>query len=274
MSSDTLAGLALKNVQQAIATRRARGESVLSIFTMAGYPDRKATGPVLLALQEAGVDFVELGIPFSDPMADGPIIQAAAQQALEGGFRLQDLFATLAELKTVLHIPVFLMAYFNNLFAIGVEAFLERSAEVGVAGLIVPDWPVEEQEAFRSRAQALGLGLVQLVAPNTPPERIARLDALSQPFLYCVSYTGTTGQFGRTNDSIQRYLQRVHSMAHNPLLVGFGVRRAEDVVRVVPPAAGVIVGSAFLKTLAEEPHSFEKGLIKRFVQSLRPVTDS
>ena len=223
--------------------------AALMPYLMGGYPDLDTSRRIGEAAAAAGADMLELGIPFSDPLADGPVIHDAATHALAGGANVAavlDIAAALAPL-----VPVIVMSYVNILLAAGVERFLERLAECQVSGLIVPDLPFEEADAVANAAQAVGVALVPLVAPTTPDARLAAIGARARGFMYVVSVTGTTGERGSAASSIEPLLARAHASTAVPVALGFGISTPEQVAVVARLADGVIVGSRLVRAAGE-----------------------
>jgi tryptophan synthase alpha chain len=221
-------------------------------FLMAGDPDLATTADTLLALQTAGADLIELGIPYSDPLADGPVIQAAAGRALAAGVTPGAVLELLAGLGSRLTIPVVLFTYSNPLLNRGMEAFCRAAAAAGAAGLVVPDLPLEEAEKLSPIAAAQGLDLVLLVAPTTPLERMARIHAASRGFTYLVSVTGVTGVRSGLESRVGSLVARLRELGPTPVAVGFGISGAEQARQVRDWGAdGAIVGSALVQRMAE-----------------------
>jgi tryptophan synthase alpha chain len=224
-----------------------RGEPALVAFMTAGYPRREKFREQLAAVA-AGADVVEIGVPFSDPMADGMTIQRSSREALSQGVTLQwilDELGAVPGLKT----PLLLMSYLNPLLSYGYERLAAAALAAGVCGFIVPDLPLDESAPLRAALDAHGLALVQMVTPVTPPERLARLCAASQGFVYAVTMTGTTGKSVAVPDEVIEYLERVRAAAQVPVCAGFGIRAREQVVRLRGHVDGVIVGSALVELL-------------------------
>lgn len=239
---------------------------VLSVYLTAGYPSIDHTLLLAEAAQSSGADMIEIGIPFSDPVADGPVIQRCHSIALANGMTMKRLFLQLTRLRERITIPVVLMGYFNPIFQYGIDRFVEDCANYGVDGFIVPDWPPEEFEPFAETVRAKHLSPIFLVTSQTDAERIRRIDRLSDGFLYAVSSFGTTGQAAVT-DATFVFLQHLRSLQlRNPVMVGFGFRTPDDIDRVRPYCAGTIVGSAFLQSISE---SHPVGSASRFIRSLR-----
>lgn len=230
-----------------------RGNRPLVIpYLTAGYPSPDETVELLVALEEGGADAIELGLPFSDPLADGPVIQATSQRALEAGIdhaRILDLSAAFRRRSEV---PLILMGYLNPILAYGAARFFRDAVAAGVDGLIVPDLPPEEADPFHGPAVEAGISWIFLAAPTSSDARLARVDELSGAMSYCVSVTGVTGDREALDADLEAYLDRARRAMSKPFVVGFGISRREQVERVVPPAAGVVVGSALLRALGEK----------------------
>jgi tryptophan synthase alpha chain len=240
----------MNRIEEKLKSIAERGEKALALFLTAGFPRIDSTADLVLTLEQAGADIIELGVPFSDPLADGPIIQASSAVALKNGVTLPKIFGYVKAIRRRSDVPLVLMGYMNPMLAYGTERFLETAAETGVDGIIVPDLPFEEADSLRNMSVALGLANIFLVTPESSPERIAAIDAASTGFLYCVSTRGVTGsgKHRPTND----YLRKVKRHAKkNPVLVGFGISRPDDAKRYSHPVNGVIVGSSLIKMIGE-----------------------
>jgi tryptophan synthase alpha chain len=250
---------------------RARGERTLVIpYLTAGYPNAAETVDLLAALAGAGADAVELGLPFSDPLADGPVIQRASQVALDGGIDHRRSLELAAAFRRRSEIPLLLMGYVNPILAYGPDRFFVDAAAAGVDGLIVPDLPPEEAGPFHASGAAAGLSWIFLAAPTSTDARLAAIDGLSTDFVYCVSVTGTTGARDRLPPDLSRYLARAARRLVKPFVVGFGLSRPEQVREVAPPAVGAVVGSALLRAIEGEPT--RDGRVRRaadFVRAFR-----
>ena len=243
-------------------------------FLMAGDPDLETTAQVLLALEEAGADMVELGMPYSDPLADGPVIQAAATRALDAGTTPGSVLEMLKALKGRLSIPVILFTYSNPLLNVGMERFCQQAAESGAAGLVVPDLPLEEAERLSPLAEANGLDLVLLVAPTTPEERMTRIGRSSRGFTYLVSVTGVTGERAQMETRVEGLVQKLKQSSAVPVAVGFGISGAEQVRQVRNWGAdGAIVGSALVKRMAAAPSGGIAAEAAKFCRELRAASD-
>jgi tryptophan synthase alpha chain len=224
-----------------------KSSKVLNVYCTAGYPALDSTLPIIAALEKNGADLVELGMPYSDPLADGPVIQESGARALENGMSIEVLFDQLKSLRDTSNIPVVLMGYMNPVLQYGFEKFC---AAVGVDGLILPDMPAYEFEAsYGAIVKKHGLDFIFLVTPETPTERIVYLDSLSSGFLYAVSASATTGS-ALNFDAVGTYLQKLKQMQLiNPILVGFGVKDAASFELASRHTAGAIIGSAYIKAL-------------------------
>ncbi len=249
-----------------------RGAHPLIIpYLTAGYPDASETVELLLALERGGADAVELGLPFSDPLADGPIIQATSQVALRAGMTHRRALDLVAAFRARSALPLLLMGYVNPILAYGPDRFFTDAAAAGADGLILPDLPPEETGPFHGRAVERGLAWVFLAAPTSSEERLREVDRLSTHFNYCVSVAGVTGERSELAAGLGAYLDRAARVMRKPFVVGFGISRAEQVRLVVPPAAGVVVGSGLLRVLGEESDAAgRRRRAEATVRGLRP----
>jgi len=223
------------------------GEPALVAFLTAGYP-RRAQFREHLAAVAAGADVVEIGVPFTDPMADGMTIQRSSHEALRQGVTLQWILDELTAMPP-LSTPLLLMSYLNPLLAYGYERLAEASVKAGVCGFIIPDLPLDESGTLRAALEPRGLALVQMVTPVTPAERLARLCAASQGFVYAVTMTGTTGKNVAVPADVLGYLERVRAVSRVPVCAGFGIRSREQVERLRGAVDGVVIGSALVEVL-------------------------
>jgi tryptophan synthase alpha chain len=244
-------------------------KAALMPYLMGGFPDVETSRAIGVAYADAGADLIELGIPFSDPLADGPVIHAAGTAALRAGANFHDVLAvgrTLAE-----RVPVVVMCYSNLIFSRGLERFADALADAGASGLIVPDLPLEEAPAVLAACDERGLALVPLVAPTTPDERLAKIGALARGFLYTISLTGTTGERAGLGDGLAAVVQRAAAHSDVPVAVGFGISTPEQAVAAADAGAdGVIVGSRLVRAAgeADEPAKAAGELVRALADAL------
>lgn len=227
-----------------------KSKQVLNVYCTAGYPTLESTISVMKALQNNGADIIELGMPYSDPLADGAVIQASSSKALANGMSIETLFNQLKDFRKEITLPVVLMGYMNPVLQYGFEKFCEDAALVGIDGLILPDLPEYEFETeYGAIIKKYGLDFIFLVTPETSEERVRKLDSLTSGFLYAVSSSATTGS--NTNfDVVEKYLQRLQSyQLKNPVLVGFGIKDKQTFEAASKYANGAIIGSAYIKAL-------------------------
>jgi len=242
----------MSRIRQAFAAAARAGRPAVMPYVTAGDPNLTVTAELLPALVEAGADVVELGVPYSDPLADGPTNQRAAQRALLAGTTVAGVLDTVAQARDRgLAIPIVLLVYYNCIYRHGEAAFVQRAAAAGVDGLIVPDLPPEEAASLRAVAQAAGLDLVPLAAPTSTDDRLALIGRVASGFIYCVSVTGVTGARSTLPPELAAFLQRVRQATGGrvPLAVGFGISAPEHVREVGRLADGVIIGSALVERL-------------------------
>ncbi|MGZ3862547.1 MAG: tryptophan synthase subunit alpha [Bacteroidia bacterium] len=243
-------------------------KDILSIYFTAGFPKLDSTMEILKELQKSGVDMIELGMPFSDPLADGPVIQHSSEVAIKNGMNLDLLFEQTKEMRKEISIPVVLMGYLNPVLQYGVEKFLKRAAENGFDGLIIPDLPMREYEMiYKPLFEKYDLKNIFLVTPQTSEERIRRTDSLSDGFIYLVSSASTTGIKSEFSSAQQDYFKRVSSYnLKNPLLAGFGISNSATFQQACEYTDGAIIGSAFIRQLENTDY---KPRIKKFINSLK-----
>ena len=228
-------------------------ENILSLYFCAGYPSKDNTVETLQILEQSGVKMVEIGIPFSDPMADGVVIQEAATRALEGGMTLRLLFSQLANVRESVSIPLVLMGYLNPIIHFGFENFCRECQRCGIDGVIIPDLPFAEyMEEYRAMAQSYGVEVIMLITPETEDERIRAIDAVSGGFIYMVSSASITGAQQSFEGEKERYFQRIASLGlRNPLMVGFGISNRQTFEMSCRYANGAIIGSRFVSLQTE-----------------------
>ncbi len=246
---------------------------LLSTYFTAGYPTLDSTLDIAEALEKAGVDFLEIGFPYSDPVADGPVIQHSSEVALKNGMTLDILFEQLAERRNRVSIPIFLMGYFNPVLQYGVERFCQSCKAVGVDGVIVPDLPMYEYEAlYKGIFEENGISNIFLLTPQTSEERARKIDELSTSFIYLLSSSATTGKNLSVGSDTENYFQRVRNWGlKNPLVIGFGVSDYQAFAKATDYADAAIVGSALVKRLGEADYLDR---IPEFIGQLRGIDDT
>lgn len=249
---------------------RQRGRKALIGYITVGYPTIEATVGTARILVEAGCDLIELGIPFSDPLADGATIQRASFRALANGVTTKVCLETAARLRQYMDVPLVFMTYYNPILRYGLSAFCERSQAVGVDGLIVPDLPPDEGQELEESARRAGLDVIYLAAPTSTEERIRKVAAHSTGFIYLVSLTGVTGARETLPAEIEDFVARVREICWQPLCIGFGISSAEQAQRIARIADGVIVGSKLINLLEEG----DTQRLQEFVRALRRALDA
>lgn len=227
-------------------------EKVMSLFITAGFPELDSTPELILELEKAGADIIELGMPFSDPLADGPTIQQSSEISIQNGTTLDHIFSQVTEVRQHSEIPIILMGYINPILHYGVEDFFKNASEAGVDGFILPDVPVEESTLVEEECRKHHMSLIYLVAPNTTDVRMKLIDEKSEGFVYCVSVTGVTGarEGDQVANSVASFIDRVkENITKNPVLVGFGIKSHDDAMIISRELDGFVVGSALINTI-------------------------
>jgi tryptophan synthase alpha chain len=270
-----ISNIYMLSVSSCFQSLRDRHRCALIPFITAGDPDLVTTAQALKTLDAAGADLIELGVPYSDPLADGPVIQAAATRALARGVKLDDVINMVAEVSPQIKAPIILFTYYNPILNKGVRNFLTQIAAAGVKGLVVPDLPLEEAEELLVPAAEIGIEVILLVAPTSSQERITAIAAKSQGFIYLVSVTGVTGvRSGGLDERVKGILANIRSITDKPIAIGFGISAPEHAKQVQEWGAdGVIVGSAMVKRLAEGTPNEGLESIDLFCHSLRSAID-
>ena len=262
-------------LRSALEAKIGSGRKILSVFVTAGIPSPGSTPELVRVLAGAGADTVELGVPFSDPIADGPVIQASSARALGMGVTPESVLSLLLEIRKITDIPVILMGYANPFLSYGFDEFLRHAAAAGAAGMIVPDLPPEESASYTPAARSAGIAPIFLVAPTTPDERIAGIDAISDGFVYAVSTLGVTGARDGVPSGAPAFLARAHRIVRrNPLLAGFGVSDGSSARAIASHCDGVIVGSAVVSRLSSGGPADGIRAAAEFVSSLRDSLDA
>ena len=262
----------MKNrIQQTFEELQAKGGKALIPYIMAGDPSLDVTESLVLALAEGGADLIELGVPFSDPIADGPVIQQAAERALQSGTTLKKILSTVRSLRTKTSIPVIFMTYYNTILAMGLEKFCAEAISAGVDGLIIPDLPPEESDAlYQATMAADGPTIIFLLAPTSTPERQRAVIKRTHGFIYYVSITGITGTQLTDLKQVKKNVQTIQKKSKTPVAVGFGISTPEQVHNVAQFADGVIIGSALVRTINEQHQSPDfLSKIKAMIKNLK-----
>ncbi|MEH2305072.1 tryptophan synthase subunit alpha [Nostoc sp.] len=260
----------MTSISNSFQTLRDRQQCALIPFITAGDPNLETTAQALRILDRNGADFIELGIPYSDPLADGPVIQAAATRALQKGTKLEQVLKMLQAVTPTLKAPIILFTYYNPILHRGIKTFLAQIAAAGVQGLVVPDLPLEEAEELIQTAASFGIEVILLVAPTSSKDRILAIARQSQGFIYLVSVTGVTGIRAQIQDRVKDLITDLRSVTNKPIGVGFGISAPEQAHQVMEWGAdAVIVGSAFVKRLAEGSPTERLQAVEKFCRELK-----
>jgi tryptophan synthase alpha chain len=258
----------MSGLHERLAGLRTSGRKALVFFLTAGYPDRESCRRTIIGLAESGADVIEIGMPFSDPVADGPVIQESSEAALRNGVTLETVLEDVAILRKSISIPIVLMGYVNPILRYGPGRFFTDATAAGISGIILPEVPLEESDRFRAGMTAAGISQILLIAPTTSPERATVIDQMSDGFVYCVSTTGVTGHKG--GDPLT-FLRKIRpSISRNPMYVGFGIATPDDVRTVGSLADGVIVGSALIRQIV---HGRDHASVMEWARELRAALD-
>ncbi len=258
-------------IEKTLRDLREKKKKGLIIYIAAGDPDLETTEQLVYTIAEAGADIIELGIPFSDPLADGPTIQQASQRALNGKVTISKILSTIEKIRKKTSIPIALMTYYNPIFHYGLDHFVADSKAVGVDGLIVPDLPLEESKELRDITERLEIELISFIAPTSTPERIDAITKVDQGFIYCVSVTGVTGVRKNFSPKIVKMMEKIRLCTDVPLAIGFGISNPEQAKEATKYADAVIVGSAVVKIIENYQNNLSALLrqIRSFVKSLK-----
>ena len=264
----------LSKVDEMFCELKNNKKLALMPFIMAGDPNIEITSEILLKLQENGAALIELGIPYSDPLADGPVIQVSASRALKSGTNPRKVITLLESLKGKLNIPIILFSYLNPLLCFGFEKFCEMASNAGVSGLIVPDLPLEEAYKFSKIVSNHSMDLILLVAPTTPFERMKQISNHTKGFTYLVSVTGVTGERNKMENRVENLIAKLKDVNSNPIAVGFGISTPEHVNKVHEWGAdGVIIGSAFVKRISSSSEKDVVDHVGEFCKEMRLAAD-
>jgi tryptophan synthase alpha chain len=261
-------------IEERFMALKKEGRKAFVVYLTAGDPDLKATANLIPALEAAGVDILEIGVPFSDPTADGPIIQAASQRALKQETTLKKILAMIFALRRTSGIPIVLFGYYNPILSYGPEKFAADTATSGVDGLLVVDLPPEESKELRQHTDAKGLAFVTLIAPTTGPKRARKILRDAAGFVYFISVTGVTGTAAPRTEDVQRDVERIKTMTALPVAVGFGICTPDQAAAIAPLADGVVVGSALVRLIAEKGGSGDlTRAVSAFAAKIRQAID-
>lgn len=261
----------ISRVENMFRTCREEGRSALIVYFCGGYPTFEYSEELIRAALEGGADLVEIGVPFSDPLADGPAIQAAGQEALASGTKLAQLLAMGGRLREGYTAPLFLMTYYNPVLSYGRGRLLKAMAENGLDGLLVPDLPMEESEELSGLAEEQGLCFIPFAAPTSTAERLEAISSRARGFIYCISRTGTTGGKLESFDAARELAARLQQLSSTPLALGFGIADPGDAAGAAPYFDGVIVGSSLVRLISKYKHDQKLCLdkVREFVGSLK-----
>ena len=241
----------MKRIENKFVELSTRNEKALIVYLTAGDPSLDITKQLIFALEKAGVDILEIGVPFSDPTADGPVIQAAAQRSLKAGTTLEGVLKMVAEVRKVSDIPIVLFGYFNPIFAYGVKKFAQAARNAGVDGVLVVDLPYEEAKELRDYTDAVGIDFISLIAPTTDKERLKKIVSKASGFLYYISITGITGTTAPKISNIKVEVEKIRKTTKLPVAVGFGISQPEQAREIGRFADGVVIGSAVVRMIDE-----------------------
>jgi tryptophan synthase alpha chain len=257
-------------IEKVFKKLKANNQKALIPFITAGDPDLDATKRLVIEMEKAGADIIELGVPFSDPIADGPAIQKASYRSLKAGTTLKKIIGVVKELRQTTEIPIVLMTYYNPVFKYGVSEFVRNANEAGVDGIIIPDLPPEEGEGIIEEGKRRGLDTIFLLAPTSTKERIKMVASVSTGFIYYVSLTGVTGARESLPETVEASVNKIRKATNKPIAVGFGISTAEQAKRIASFADGVIVGSAIVNVIEknlDKPDLIEA--VSGFVKTLK-----
>ena len=239
----------MNRIENLFQIKQSQGKAALILYLTAGFPDMETTEAIIPALEKAGADLIELGIPFSDPIADGPTIQKASTSSLKAGTTLRKIFALVKRLRKKTQIPLLLFSAYNPFYKYGLDGLVEKCARIGIDGLLVPDLPPEEAKRFITLCDKAGVSHVFLIAPTTPPDRARSIIEKSSGFIYYISTRGVTGARDQLDKSIGSHISHLHRLTDKPIAVGFGISRPEHVSLLKNKVEGIVVGSALIREI-------------------------
>lgn len=259
----------MNRLTERFAQLKDEGRAGLVTYVTAGDPDLARSRAILLALAEAGADVLEVGVPFSDPIADGPVIQRAVERALASGTTLDDVLRLVGEVRTSTSVPIVLFTYVNPVVRMGVTTFVDRAADAGVDGVLLLDLPIEEAGQMREALERRDIATIFLISPTTTPERIRKAAEWGRGFLYAISRLGVTGAQATVAGTARPVVERIRQETSMPVALGFGVSRAEHVKEIGAYADAVVVGSALVQAIADAPNGEEASVAAAFIRQLR-----
>ncbi|KAF0144682.1 MAG: tryptophan synthase alpha chain [Nitrospirae bacterium] len=252
----------MNKIEKTFNKLKALNKKAFIPYIMAGDPSVERTKELVLVLEECGADIIELGVPFTDPLADGPTIQRAAERALKAGVTLKDVLALVSDLRTKTRVPLVLMTYYNPVFKYGEDRFVKDAKDAGVDGVIIPDLPPDEAGGLIKTAKKAGLATIFLLAPTSTQDRIKKVAVASRGFIYYVSMTGITGSQILLDGSIEKSINNIRRITDKPVAVGFGISTAEQARAISGISDGVIVGSAIVRKIHEAPEGLKDFILK------------
>jgi tryptophan synthase alpha chain len=259
-------------IQKKFIDLQKNGRKAFVAYLTAGHPDLETTEKLIPALEKAGVDILEIGVPFSDPTADGPVIQASSQRALKSGVTLSNILDMIGALRNTCDIPLVLFGYYNPIFSYGNENFAKRAIKAGVDGILVVDLPPEEAQELRQYTDPAGIDFISLIAPTTTDERISNISRNASGFLYYISITGVTGTEKPVIEHVKEDVERIHKITALPLVIGFGISTPRQASEFATCADGIVIGSALVRLIEE--HSGSRDLLEiasSFAREIRNV---
>lgn len=262
----------MSRIESTFRSLQTKGKKALVIYLTAGDPSLEQTKEIVLGLDAAGVDCIEIGVPFSDPTADGPIIQAASQRALKNGATLAGILTMIESIRKVSEIPIVLFGYYNPILSFGTERFADRAQEAGVDGILVVDLPPEESHELRQYTDRKGIDFISLIAPTTSTERARIISSHASGFLYYISITGVTGTAKPQVVEVKKDVERIRSVTALPLVVGFGISTPQQAKEIAPYADGIVIGSAVVKMIEE--NSERADLVSMISSYVREIKES
>jgi tryptophan synthase alpha chain len=254
----------MNRIDQKFLDLRKRNKKALITFTTAGHPSIEKTKEIILLKEAAGADIIEIGIPFSDPLADGPVIQASSMNALKNGLKVKDVFQMVEELREITEVPLIFLVYFNTIFNYGKEAFVKKCQAIGIDGLIIPDLPFEEEDEIIEFLDDT-LHLIPLVSPVSK-DRVKKIVNQKKGFIYCITSLGTTGQAGGFYKNTKEYLESVREVSDLPIAIGFGIKTTDQIQEFIPYIDGYIVGSRIVDCIDKNSNNLSR--VVKLVSSL------